>query len=114
VLFADAKPVIYESVYFRPEKTADSVDGQSIAHTDAAGRFSIRILKGLTGKLYSEMSAYKGKFQDCPAIEKLIKGDSTSITLRTNVVDIRAEDDATEVELRYSVPGCVKKITVKP
>ena len=112
LLYSNGKPVVDELVEFKPDKPSDGVDGRSIAKTDNAGRFSIKILKGLTGKLSAEMFAYSGKFVNCAALEKLLTDSgSTSLTLRTNVVDIRAEDNATNVELRFSFPGCVKRKT---
>jgi len=109
VLFADGKPVVGESVSFKPDKTADAVEGRSSANTDAIGRFSIRILKGLTGILYSEMIIYQEDVANCASLEKLIRDNGgTSVTLRTNVVAIR-EDNTTKVELKYAFPGCIKR-----
>jgi hypothetical protein len=109
VLFADGKPVVGEWVFFKPDETADDVEGRSIANTDGAGRFSIRILKGLIGILYSEMTIYEDEVANCVAVEKLIRdSEKTSVKLQTNAVRIR-EDNTTMVELRYDFPGCIKR-----
>ena len=114
LLYSDGKPVVGGFVEFKANEAIDGVDGRSVAKTDDAGRFSIKILKRLTGKLGAEMSAYPGKFVNCAAIERLIReGGGTSVMLRTNVVDIRTEHNLTGVELRYSFTGCALSNTPK-
>ncbi|HKA21331.1 MAG TPA: hypothetical protein VKN18_23845 [Blastocatellia bacterium] len=119
VLFEDGKPATGASVFFRADETIDDVDGDSIEITDDDGRFSIRILKGLSGLLYSEMTIDQEEVANCATVEKLIKDSGkTSVALRTNTAAIRVEKDETGVKLRYAFPGCVKQkpraIRVKP
>lgn len=110
VLFADGKPAAGAVVFFKADETIDDVDGDSRGITDEDGRFSIRILKGVSGSLYSEMSIDQEEAADCAAVEKLIRASGKSnVALRTNTLAIRAGDNETGLELRYAFPGCVKR-----
>jgi hypothetical protein len=108
-LFADGKPVAGERVAFEPEKTVAKVDGGAQAMTDAQGRFSIKILKGLKGQLYGAMYSYLGKFENCPNLDKAIKETGRLVAeLKTPLLQVVAESNQYDVELRYSFPGCKK------
>jgi len=115
VLFADGKPAAGELVFFKAFETIDDIDGNSREITDADGRFSIRILKGLTGLLYSEMSIEQEEAANCALVEKLIRDTGkTSVALQTNTVVIRVEKNEIGVELRYTFAGCVKNPRLRP
>lgn len=106
--YSDGKPVADESVKFMPEKTEESYETKASAQTDSNGRFSIKILKGLKGKLFAEMYGYAGKFLNCPTFEELVKQQGRFSEIRTNAVEIRGDDDVSNVELKYSFPACKK------
>lgn len=109
LLHSDGKPVIEESVQFEPEKASDGIDGKARTKTDSTGRFAIKILKGLKGSLYGELFTYPGEYENCPKLEELIrKGGRSSATIRTNAVELRAEDNIANVGLKYSFPDCKK------
>jgi hypothetical protein len=109
LLYSDGKPVADEGVQFTAGKTEDNVEGDVRATTDANGRFSIRILKGLEGELYGTMYSYVGKFEKCPQIDGVIKkSGQTFADVKTSVLKIKAEDDLFNVELKYPFPGCRK------
>lgn len=109
VRHSDGRPVSEERVLFEPKNTSDEIDGKARAETDATGRFAIKVLKGLEGTLYAEVVAYVGEYEDCPKLEALIKQSGRDVAIiRTNIVAIRAEDNVTNVELRYSFPSCKK------
>lgn len=105
-VYSDGKPVIAEWVQFEAETTGDDIEGKARAQTDSAGRFAIKILKGLKGKLYGEMYAYSGKYENCPELEELIKKSERIATLRTNIIEIRVEDSLANVRLKYTFPMC--------
>jgi hypothetical protein len=108
LLYSDGKPVVKEGVHFKTVETEDNVDGDAYAMTDAKGRFSLKILKGFEGELYSEMYAYSGKFENCPKIEALIKKAGGSTEIKSTVLKIRAASALSDVELKYPFPGCQK------
>lgn len=107
-LFSDGKPVVNALVQFEPDKTSAAVDGRAWARTDSTGRFAIKILTGLSGIMYDEMFTYSGEYLNCPKLEELIKAGPGSLIIRTNALAIQADDDARNLVLRYTFPGCQK------
>jgi len=108
-LYSDRKPVVDENVQFKAEMTGDGIDGDAGARTDANGRFKIKVLKGLKGKLYGGMSAYVGEFENCPKLESIIKQAGRSLAdIKSPAVDIKADNDFYDVELAFPFPGCKK------
>jgi uncharacterized GH25 family protein len=108
-LYSDGKPVAGETVAFVADKTSDGIEGDARTTTDAQGRFSIRILKNLKGELFGQMYIYAGEFEKCPKLEEEIKrGGGSSAELKTPVVEIQAEGDLQNVDLKYPFPGCRK------
>ncbi|HEY0082862.1 MAG TPA: hypothetical protein VGB61_08740 [Pyrinomonadaceae bacterium] len=108
-LYADGKPVVKETVEFKAAQTKDNLKGDAYTTTDARGRFSIKILKGLEGELSGRMYTYSGEFENCPKLEALIKkASNTSAELRSSAVKIQGESDLSDVELKYSFPRCKK------
>jgi hypothetical protein len=109
LLYSDGKPASAEHVEFKATKTKANVENDADTMTDANGRFSLKILKGLEGELYGEMYTYLGEFEKCPKLEAIIKKTGErSANLTTPVVKIQATDDLSGVELKYSFPGCKK------
>ncbi|HEX8128584.1 MAG TPA: hypothetical protein VF527_05730 [Pyrinomonadaceae bacterium] len=108
-LYSDGKPVVDENVEFTAGKTKDNVEGGARATTDAQGRFSIKILKGLKGELYGRMYTYVGEFENCPKLDQEIKQTGvTHAELKTPIVEIQADGDLQNVDLKYPFPGCRK------
>jgi hypothetical protein len=109
LLYSDGKPVADKNIQFAPEKTNENIEGKISVRTDSSGRFSIKILKGLTGELYGDMYTYIGEFENCPKHESLIKKtNQTYAEIKTPVIVINAENDLSNVELRFPFPGCKK------
>lgn len=110
LLYSDGRPVADEWVRFRSEKNADpDEDEDAQAKTDARGRFSIKILKGMSGQLYGEFMASSGEFERCPAIERIIRASGDSVAdVRTPAFEFRAETNLYGVELRYPFRPCKK------
>jgi len=108
-LYADGKPVVDERVVFEPEKPPANVEGEARAMTDSRGRFSIKILKGLKGQLYGAMYAYVGEFENCTKLDKAIKQTGNdNAELKTPPLQVFAEANRYDVELKYLFPGCRK------
>ncbi|HEY9283805.1 MAG TPA: hypothetical protein VIP46_10155 [Pyrinomonadaceae bacterium] len=108
-LYSDGQPVVGESVEFNPEKYAGDVEGRAEAHTDTAGRFSLKILKGLRGQLHGVMGLYYGKFDNCPKLEATLKRIAPNYVLKTPALTLGTDADLREVELRYPFPSCQKE-----
>lgn len=108
-LYSDGKPVVEESIEFKAENADPGIDGDARTRTDASGRFSIKILKGLKGQLHGEMYAYIGEFENCPKLEAAIrKNGGTMSSIQTTPTAIFAENNLYDVELKLAYPGCKK------
>lgn len=108
LLYSDGEPVVDEYVYFRMEDDKDTHRNLT-EKTDTEGRFSFTILKGVKGELYSHDYFYIGEFKDCPQLDDLLKMNGhTGTTLETNLIEIKAEQDMYDVELKFPFPGCKK------
>jgi len=105
--YSDGKPVVDEWVKFKSTTRNDKVDGNVSEKTDAAGRFSFRVLKGLTGELSGGSSIYKGLFKNCPKVDELL-AKSDFIAIQSNVITLATEHDAFEIELTLPFPKCQK------
>lgn len=114
LLFEDGNPVNNESVNFFNKienlseiKKYASPDSRTT--TDKNGRFSIKILKGQKGILFGSMSSYLGKYEKCPALDKLIiEQGNTLADVETPVLQIFADNYLNEVELKFPFPECRK------
>ena len=115
LLFSDDQPVASQYVHFEGiEKPG--ILGWASAETDEQGRFSLKIIKGLQGKLLSKMGVYRGMFRNCPVMDALVKETPQELAvLSTQEIEIKAEQDLSNVVLRFLVPGCKSKPeTAKP
>jgi hypothetical protein len=110
-LYADGKPVIDEPVKFTPSRTESGVDGSSREMSNADGSFTLKVLKGQTGKLSGSMWTYVGEFEKCAKLDDYIKtatGGRTAMDINSNEVSITAGADVNDVELIIPFPGCKK------
>jgi hypothetical protein len=111
-LYSNGKPVVDEAVQFKTDKTEENIDGDARTKTDANGRFSIKILKGLKGKLYGTMYTYSGQFENCPKLESIIKKMGNRVPeVITPALEIQADRHLSDVELKYHFPSCKKAKT---
>jgi hypothetical protein len=108
-LYSNGNPVVDEYVLFEPEKGGQS-DGPVTIKTDAAGRFSFRVLLGTSGKLSGSISVYPRKFENCPKLDALIKekSDTGYYRFETDEVSIDGRSDVFNIELKFPFPGCKK------
>jgi len=88
----------------------ENIAGDTRAKTDAEGRFSLRVLKGLKGTLSNSTFFYIGQFTNCPKLEALIrKSGQQSASINSSSVDIVADRDIYNIELTFPFPSCKKK-----
>jgi len=105
LLYEDGRPAVNEVVDFK-EEGSESTAAQTL--TDEDGRFSFRILEGLKGSLRGYITAYRGKFANCPKVDKLIKSDYVLLDLPTNLIKLEINRDYGDLELKLPFPYCVK------
>src|SRR5690349_7695712 len=105
LLYADGRPVENEVVDFK-EEGAENAATQTL--TDADGRFSFRVLEGMKGSLRGYVTAYRGKYANCPKLDKLIKADYTFVDIDTNVMKLEMNRDYVDLELKLPFPYCIK------
>ncbi len=107
--YSDGNPVAEEWVKFKAIDPDAKVDGDTEAKTDSAGRFTLQVLKGLTGELTADDWLYAGEYENCPKVDELIaKGGGNNVTVYTNAFKVIAERDVYEVELTFPFPKCKK------
>jgi hypothetical protein len=95
---------------FKLTSPNDKVKGDVTQDTDSAGRFTLTVLKGLTGELFAEDWLAKGPYKNCPKVVELIeKSGQTSVTVLSNVIKLTTEQDVYEVGLTLPFPQCEKK-----
>lgn len=71
--YADNQPAGKQNVVFKTEKAGDS-DGQVVSATDAAGRFSMKLLKDLPGQIYGVFVGGREEIRHCPDLEGRVTG----------------------------------------
>lgn len=109
LLFSDGKPVANEDVEFYSEadKSENSIDSR--AKSDSQGRFTVRILKGMKGRLFGSTYTYLGEYENCPKLEELIKATGkTNLTAKTPPIEVSGEENVYNVELKFPFPFCKK------
>ena len=77
--------------------------------TDDAGRFTLRVLKGVTGELSGEHWLMKGLYINCSKVDELLaKSGETTLTVQTNKLELTTEQNVYAVELTFPFPRCEK------
>jgi hypothetical protein len=116
-LYSDGKPVADEYVEFRAarkkpvanDEDDDEDPNDARAKTDEKGRFSIKIVQGANGSLFGEMYSYVGEYENCPKLERILKQQGQTVPeVRTPPLEIRANTNIYEVELKFPFPYCKK------
>jgi hypothetical protein len=107
-LTADRKPVTRARIFFKAEKTDELTDGNGFAVTDANGKFSLRLLKGLKGKLFGEVWLDENEFTECPQVVASLKtkGEAGWEEQKTDAVEIQSQANVDNVELKLPFPSC--------
>jgi hypothetical protein len=107
--YSDGKPVVEEWVKFKVSKADEKLDGDVSEKTDGAGRFTLTVLKGLTGELSAEEWLMKGIYKNCPKVDELIaKSEQNSVTVFSNIIKLTTEQDVFSAELTLPFPRCEK------
>jgi hypothetical protein len=110
-LSSDGVPVVGGWVYFDASETDKNIEGGSGARTDENGKFSIKILKGMTGRLSGGVSLNKSQFEACPQIIKLIdeNGKIDWRNEKSNTIEIKADRNFENLALKLRFPSCNKQ-----
>lgn len=109
LLYSDGKPAPDEAVEFKSVKSGSNELSEARVKTDAKGRFSLKILKGLEGRLYGQMYTFSGEFENCPKLESIIKKSAnSSVDIETPAIKILAENNLQGLELKFPFPACKK------
>lgn len=107
--YSDGQAVSEEWVKFKVTKPDSKVDGNVSEQTDSAGRFRLKVLKGLTGELAGEDWLVVGLYKNCPKVDEILaKSGSNNVTVQSNAVKLTTEQDVFEVELMLPFPRCEK------
>lgn len=107
--YSNGKPAVEEWVKFKITKADDKIEGDVSEQTDSAGRFTLRVLKGLTGELTGEDWLLSGLYKNCPKVDELLeKSGGNNVTVHSNVVKLTTEQNVYEVELTFPFPLCEK------
>ena len=65
------------------------VDGNANVQTDGNGKFTLRVLKGLTGELFGEDWLFSGAYKNCPKVAELLaKSGRNNVTVQSNFVKL--------------------------
>lgn len=109
LLFSDGKPVVDEPVSFEVADKKPNISGNAKARTDAQGRFTLKILKGSSGRLFGTMYIYLDNSGNCPELEKIIKPTGKAYAEpKTNEIEIEATSNLTEIKLIFPFSSCAK------
>jgi hypothetical protein len=107
--YSDDQPVIKKWVNFKVTRADSKVDGNVSEQTDSVGRFTLRVLKGLTGEVAAEYWLTDRVYKNCPKVDEILaKSGSNNVTVQSNVVKLTTEQDVFEVELTLPFPRCEK------
>lgn len=106
--YSDGKPVAEHNVSFEVTTPNEKVNGNVTEKTDKDGRFTLTVLKGLTGELAANEWLFKGRFMNCPKADELIAKGGNYLTVYSNKVKLTTEQDMYEVELTLPIPQCEK------
>lgn len=108
-LYSDGKPIVDDWVEFVPSDEIENTEGKARAKTDAEGRFTIKVIKGISGTLSADMYVYNSKYANCPEVLKIIaKTGNTNATVKTNEVEIQGNENMSSVNLVLPFPKCEK------
>jgi len=109
LLYSDKRPVVGESVYFYSGTKLSRYPADSTAETDDQGRFELKILRGMKGRIVGSMYTYLGEFEQCPRLDALIKETGKSnIDATSDEVIFDTEGNLFDVELKFPFPSCKK------
>lgn len=107
--YSDGQPVADKSVEFKVTKKNEKADGDATTRTDEAGRFTLTILKGLTGEIAGDHWVFEGYYKNCPKVDELIaQSGRNGLPVRSNVVTLTTAENIFDLELTFPFPRCEK------
>lgn len=85
-----------------------NIDGDVRVQTDDAGRFTMKVLKGLTGELAGQELLIPGVYAECnDNFGKLsAKTDNNNIYVRSNVTKLTTNQNQYNIELTFPFTRC--------
>jgi len=105
--YSDGKPAGEQWVKFEVTKEADKAAGDVKKLTDRSGRFTLFILKGVTGEVRGEQFVWQGLFTNCPKVDELLaRNGVNNMNVRSNVLELTAAQNVYNVELTLPFPRC--------
>lgn len=106
LLFSDGKPVAEELVTFAPPNSRGAME-EEVDTTDAQGRFTLKIVKGLKVEIRGDFQAAIGEYYKCPKLDALIKASGRDFAeVHSPSIRIEAEKDIENLVLRFTFPKC--------
>jgi hypothetical protein len=100
VRYANGRPASDRFVGFVTAKTAE-IDGNVQARTDSRGRFSLPVLKGSRGELYSSYPPNYWEFDLCPELKRVFQETGKQV-IETERVKVEADSNQT---FNLKLPG---------
>lgn len=108
LLHSDGKPVVGESVVFAASASPPGTEADAQAETDGNGRFSLRLLRGVAGSLYGELTTFDGEYERCPELQPYLKTNTSLVDIHTPTVDIAGDRSVFDLRLVLPIPHCEK------
>ena len=109
VQYSDETPVTDTRVYLKAVKM-EGIEGDVADKVDLDGRFTLTVIKGVKGEIYSSLFAGVDTYENCPKVDALIAEANNMVTeLKTLPVQIDAAQDVQNLVLRFPFPKCKLK-----
>jgi hypothetical protein len=111
ILYSDGKPATNHTVLleFKPDATTGGAKGAATSKNINSGAFHLYLLKGFEGTLSATIMTYKGKFRNCPMLDKLIDQASNRLPrIPSNEVRISGMENISDIQLSFPFPYCEK------
>lgn len=107
-LSADRMPVTRASIFFQVEQSDELIDGGGFTRTDEKGRFVLRVLKGLKGKLVGTVDLDDNEFKKCPQLVASLKTNPATDwrTHKTDPIDLHIEGNVNNLVLKLPFASC--------
>ena len=109
VRYADGAPATNTTVRFIPAKLP-GIQGDALEDTDAKGRFSIKIFRGLQGELHGDFFASGERYENCRQVQSFIKqSGKTGTMIKTPPIKINPQRDLYNLVLTFPFRACNRK-----
>jgi hypothetical protein len=108
VLFADGTRAIRQRVRLRPS-TGTGSEREVSTYTNIRGHFSLRVLKGLTGELYSSFALSDSDVAKCPKLGSRLKSSGENVVFDTQHIKVDGGNSMSGLRLKFPVSPCMRK-----